>query len=142
MLPSSGAAICERDRTEHGIAGGLESDRLGAMIEGESAEFLGPMRAKQSLSLGQCVQLGAKIVGWAMMPPAWIVLEGDNLGLDEGVDLVLERLLLGSEAEIHDEPFLSFSFLASSALTHALSSPRGPPQRERQSRRIAYRHWP
>ena len=106
MLPSSGAAICKGDRAEHGIAGRLEGDRLGAMIEAEPAELLGAVRAEQAFGLGERVQLGAQIVGGTMMPPARIGLEGHDLGFDEGVDLVLERLLFRRQREIHGMSFL------------------------------------
>ena len=51
------------------------------------------------------------------MPPARIVLKGDDLCCDEGVDLVLERLLLSGEAEIHDEAIPVVTALAATPRT-------------------------
>ena len=73
-----GGVEVQRDRPEDRIARRLEDDSLLEMGKTLAAEFLGAVDAEEACSFRRRIEIAAQILGDAMMPPARVLLEGDD----------------------------------------------------------------
>ena len=91
----------QRDGAEDGVAGRLEDDGLLEVRETLAAEVLGTVDAEQAGCLGGGVEVAAQVLGDAVMPPARIRLERNDLLANEGGDAIAQLGERLGDLEVH-----------------------------------------
>ncbi len=80
----------EGDRAEDGVTGRLEDHGLLEMRDTHSAEILWAVDAEQASLPGKTVELTPQVLGYAVVAPARVTLEGEDRLAYEGAYLVAQ----------------------------------------------------